>query len=160
MTLTRHFVNLTNGIEAIPSIDGGYSFIRLQSTACEQKRWDFILQDLDYDFLMHLALGYACVVHDFGAHKKVPRAAYQGLAWVEYALNRRWFGIDGKVSVRGNDATRYFQQVYAALEDRTLRKLDYFKKFLVADSITLLYRTDQTEHDGHYQWYCATLETA
>ena len=58
MSKTKYFINLTNGIEALPTVDGDVSFIRIQSTACEQKRWDFLIQDLDNNFYTWLALGY------------------------------------------------------------------------------------------------------
>lgn len=49
---TKRYVNLTNGIEAISQLNlSDYSFIRIQSTICEQKLWDRLIQDLDYDSL-------------------------------------------------------------------------------------------------------------
>ena len=36
------------------------SFVRIQSTACEQQRFEAILQDLDSNLLLHLALGHWC----------------------------------------------------------------------------------------------------
>lgn len=150
---TRHFVNLTNGIEAAPTIADAVSFIRIQSTACEQKRWDFILQELDYTFLMALAIGDDCVVYDYGARKPIPRAVYQGLEFVCYVLNRVWFGKEGLASVRGHNVTPYFRNVYEGLEERTLRKLEYFKKFLLTDKLNLRVFTAATEHDGDYGYY-------
>lgn len=157
---TKYFVNLTNGIEAIPQIEGEYAFIRIQSTACEQKRWDFLLQDLDYNFLMALALGHHVVIYGFGANKPVPRAIYQGVEFIKYVLNRRWFRRETKAIVRGNDATRYFAQVYEQLEERTKRKLDYFRKFLTTDQLYIEVRTAATVHDGDYEWYRKVLEEA
>jgi hypothetical protein len=155
---TKRFVNLTNGIEAIPTINGEYGFIRIQSTACEQKRWDFIVQELDYSFLMALALGQHVVIYDFGANKRVPRAVYQGVSFVQYVLNRRWFGRETKALVRGNDSTRYFAEMYDRLEERTLKKLDYFKKFLLVDRLSIELVTESTDKDGDYSYYRGVLE--
>jgi hypothetical protein len=155
---SKHFVNLTNGIEAIRHIEGEYSFIRIQSTACEQKRWDFILQELDYNFLVSLALGYECVVYDYGANKPVPRAVYQGLEFVRYVLNLHWFGRETPAYVKGHNAAGYFRLVHAQLEERTLKRLDYFRKFLLADRLNLRVVTDATTHDGDYSWYRSVLE--
>lgn len=157
--MRKQFVNLTNGIEAIPTIDGEYGFIRIQSTACEQKRWDFVIQELDYSFLMALALGHEVIVYDFGARKDVPRAVYQGLALVRYVLDRRWFGIDVTPFVRGHNVHRYFDAVYRALDGRTLKKLDYFRKFLRTDRIHLRAVTAATEHDSQYEWYREVLHS-
>lgn len=147
-----HYVNLTNGIEAIPELKE-FRFIRIQSTACEQKRWDFILQDLDYDFLMNLAIGNTCIVYDFSNKRDVSRAIFQGLEWVRYALNRRWLNRMIKPIVRGHNVSRYFDEVYRQLEDRTKKKLDYFKKFLLTDEIRLQAVCRRTSHDGNYEYY-------
>lgn len=62
--IIHNYINLTNGVEAIPMLEfwnEDYRFIRIQSTICEQKNWDRLIQDLDYDFLMNLALGHKCI---------------------------------------------------------------------------------------------------
>lgn len=155
------YINLTNGIEFIPELnqDSSLKVVRIQSTACEQKRWDFILQDLDYTFLLDLALGNTVTVVDYGANKPVPRACYQGLEWVRYALNKCWFGKEEKAVVRGCDSTNYFRECYAKLDKRTLKKLEYFKKFLMTNEIHLEYRTKSTDRDGDYNYYKVILNT-
>ena len=35
-----------------------YRFVRIQSTSCEQQRFDALLSNLDSSFLLHLALGH------------------------------------------------------------------------------------------------------
>lgn len=83
----RHFLNLTNGIEALPLLECFgipyrwvgityetmfqeceaanadkssclHSFVRIPSTWCEQQRFDLILANLDSSFLLQLALGH------------------------------------------------------------------------------------------------------
>ncbi len=65
---TRHYVNLTNGLEALPAIlaSGEPSCaMRLQSTTVERRDWvKLFLCDLCDDLLLHLALGWRCVLHD------------------------------------------------------------------------------------------------
>lgn len=158
--MVRHFINLTNGIEAIPVISEPYAFIRIQSTACEQKRWDFVLQDLDYTFLLALASGETCVVYDYGANKPVPRALYQGVEWVRYALTRRWLGVEITPIVRGRRVLRYFRECYGALDKRTFAKIDYVRKFLNTDEIRIELRTGATQHDGDYDYYARILREA
>ena len=74
------YLNLTNGIEALeclkPANLNASNLVRIQSTACEQKRWDFILQDLDYSFLMDIALGENVTVVDYSAKKENTRVFY------------------------------------------------------------------------------------
>lgn len=147
-----HFVNLTNGIEVAPYLKS-FSFIRIQSTACEQKRWDFIIEDLDHNFLMSLALGLECVVYDYSAKKKIPRALFQGLVFIEFTLNKRWHGLDYIPIVRGNNVLKYFNHVYHRLSKRSLKKLDYYKKFLRGDKINLTFFSCKTKHDSDYVFY-------
>jgi len=152
------YINLTNGIEFLRVPEGGYRFIRIQSTACEQKRWDFIIQDLDSDFLMNLALGNYCIVCDCGKRDRT-RAQWQGLEFIKYMLHRVWFGTDYKPIMRnGHNATEYFRQEYENLSDRTLKKVEYFKKFLATDRVCLSAASMKTTHDGQYDWYCSMLD--
>jgi hypothetical protein len=69
-----HFVNLTNGLEALPALHAlqlPYSFVRVQSTACEQHNFEQIILALDSTLLMHLALG-ACALTSFGGEEEAP----------------------------------------------------------------------------------------
>ena len=113
---TKHYFNLTNGIEALEHIDidnNQYGVIRIQSSWCERKEWLKILQDLDYDFLLNLAIGNECIVYDYGAKKDTSRAIYQGIEWIKYTLNRFWFDIiPNKVYVNNKDSTKYFEHEY------------------------------------------------
>ena len=94
----RHFINLKNGVEAIPTLRAvgidDYAFVRIQSTLCEVGDMEKMLLELDANLLVSLALGYSCVVYDFGSRDKkrgVPRALWYGLEFTRFALNRYWF---------------------------------------------------------------------
>ena len=154
--MVKVYLNLTNGIEFLDNElmqARVYDFIRIQSTACEQKRWDFVIQDLDYGFLMDIALGYDVYVVDFGASKDTSRAVYQGVEFIKYVLNRRWLNTTIVSKVRGNDCSNYFDECYRNLDKRTLKKLDYFKKFLLTESINLYGQSQSTSKDGDYEYY-------
>ena len=152
-----HYLNLTNGIEAMPSLAGQpFRFIRIQFTACEQKRWDFILQDLDCDFLISLARGHECIVHDAG-HNGNPRALWQGLEFVRYALSLRWFGVAPAPIVRKHNVREYFECQYRKLSSRTLVKLGYFRRWLNCKAIKLTAAPSFTARAGDYEWYVEAL---
>lgn len=157
--MVKAYINLTNGIEAFEhaSYDFYDGFIRIQSTACEQKRWDFLLQELDTNFLMDIALGNSVRVLDFGASKNTSRAVYQGIEFIKFVLNKHWLGITNKAFVRGTDSTNYFEEAYRKLSKRTLRKLDYFKKFVKTKEIDLVGFSASTNHDGDYNYYVNLL---
>mmetsp|Transcript_7610 Transcript_7610/g.31497 ORF Transcript_7610/g.31497 Transcript_7610/m.31497 type:complete len:322 (-) Transcript_7610:127-1092(-) len=68
-----HFINLTNGLEALDALDAAQidprtvNFCRIQSSHCEAADFYGILQNLDHNLLFHLATGADCVVYDLGS---------------------------------------------------------------------------------------------
>jgi hypothetical protein len=61
---------------------------------CEVGDMEKVLCELDANLLVSLALGYSCVVYDFGSRDKkrgVPRALWYGTEFVRYALDWYWF---------------------------------------------------------------------
>lgn len=154
-----HYLNLTNGIEILNDFQLiNFRFMRIQSTACEQKRWDFILRDLDYDFLMNLALGNPVIIYDFSAKKAVPRSVYQGVEWIRYILNRVWFDRETTAYVKNHDCTDYFREKYKEIDKSTFIKLKYFKKFLHTNKLNIYVYTKQTKHDGDFDYFNLVLE--
>ena len=168
---TIHYINLTSGVEAIPELSSAeyayfngicyspinisdWHFLRIQSTACEQKRWEYILSDLDNDFLMNLALGNKCVIHDYSAHKTCPRSIFQGLEWIKFSLEWAWFDHIGKVNIRGDDCTTYFaKELFKIKDGATMVKLKYFRKFLNTDKLNIETIVAQTKHDGDIEFH-------
>lgn len=159
--MKKIFINLSNGIEAIPRLVAyhQYRFVRIQSTYCEQKHWDRLLKDLDYEFLMSLALGYECIVYDYSQGRDSPRACWQGLPFIRYVLRRRWLGKKGPVWIRNMNVERYFERIYYGLSRDTKKKLDYFKKFVLTDEIRLFWKGGKTKMDGKYGEFREILST-
>ncbi len=151
---TRHFLNLTNGLEALPALRAAgiedYAFLRIQSTACEQKRWDALIADLDNHFLMCLALGDTCIVHDYSNKGEVSRALWQGLEFVRFCLERTWFGRDYAVDPSMHP---YFEQVSRELRPTSRHKLKYFRKWLLTSELSLKVKAGRTTHDGDAAFY-------
>lgn len=121
----HHYVNLTNGIEAIPRLQQlglPYRFLRLPSTRCEQQQFEQLMNDLDADLLMRLALGQCCLVHDFGSRNKkrgAPRAVWYGLEFIRFALRRLWLGEQGAAYLRGYSVANVFEGHVKGLSDGT-----------------------------------------
>lgn len=162
-----HFLNLTNGVEAIDRdyhmyVPPDYHFIRIQSTQCEARVWDKIIIGLDNNFLMHLALGDECLVYDFSAHKESPRAIYQGLEFIKYILHKRWFNQDYQMIIRGNKVPMDFYVNEYNTKVRTnkdaKKKIDYFKKFLLTDKLNLVTFVGNTKLDGNIAEYKKMLD--
>ena len=118
------YLNLTNGLQALPNFIGEVvRFIRFQSTLLEQGFLEKFLLEVDYDFLLNLAIGNQCVVYDFTSRwkdRRPSRAIWQGLPWIDYALNRCWFDREIECDKRMD---RHFKTVYNGLDKKTKRKL-------------------------------------
>lgn len=155
--MTNKYLNLTNGLEYIDEVKD-YKIIRIQSTLCEAKCWDKLIADLDYNFLLDLAQGNIVEIYDTSSKKKESRALYQGLQFIKYTLNRRWFNREEKVFVKGNDTTNYFRQEYSKLSQNTKKKLDYIKKFLNTDEIHIKTYCKKSFHDGQYEYFKTLLK--
>ena len=161
--MKKLFINLTNGIEYLKGEDipDDVLFVRIQSTQCEQKQWEHMIMDLDYNFLLHLALGTECTVVDYGSRSTngISRAVSHGLPLIEYVLNRLWFDRETKPMVKGFNVQIYFSHVYHDLMNiRSLKsKLSYFKKLLNTDSLHLDYKSEKTNLDSKYDEYAKML---
>ncbi len=154
--MVNYYLNLTNGIEFLDRPDFNikeYKFVRIQSTACEKHLWDKILMDLDYNFLLDLALGNEVIVCDTSQRKIISRALYQGLEFIRFVLNKYWLGKDIIPYVRNMNCSEYFQKEYKKLDNKTFKKLKYLKKFLNTDKINLTCISFNTNHDGDYNYY-------
>ena len=85
---TRHYINLSNGVEAIDGLlsagvaPEALGVCRIQSSQCESQDFSGLLANLDHDMMLHLALGHECRVYDFGS---------RGSTWVADDGFPRWF---------------------------------------------------------------------
>lgn len=154
---TINFTNLTNGIEAIQKHNlKDYQFIRIQSSQVERHCWEKILLNMDDNFLMNLALGNVCKIFDYSAKKHIPRALYQGIAFLEFVLERRWFGRNSPMKIKNlNTNDIFYERAYEQIrKNRDIKKkLDYFKKFLNTDKLLIVMHFGHTDIDGKYDEY-------
>lgn len=152
-----NFINLTNGIEAIKDYHlEDYQFIRIQSSQVERHCWEKIILNMDNNFLMNLALGNICAIYDYSANKRIPRALYQGVAFLVFVLERRWFNRNTPINIRGLIAgDDFYDKAYEKIRKNkdVKKKLDYFKKFLNTDKVDIVSYYGNTEIDGKYGEY-------
>ena len=137
---TIHYFNLSNGMECV--IEPGYHsdeieeprFSRIQSTWCEQKRWNDLLLTLPPDMYVQLALGNTVTVHDKSEKDRITRACWQGLALVRVASNLAWFGVTTpEFSRNGMNVTAYFTSVWRDLPETTQRYVRWYRKWIEGD---------------------------
>ena len=158
--------NLTNGIEGIKKWNHLFEnnppvFVRIQSSQCEAKNWMKILEGLDNNFLMYLALGFKVFIVDGSQRKDIPRAIYQGLPWIKFALTKRWFNKIDTPIVKKANVIDYFSHEYDKIflfnqdsrKTDLKKRLDYFKPFLISDKIELSGLSFSTENDGDKIFY-------
>lgn len=105
-------------------------YVRIQSTACEQKRWAQVALSLGPHVLTLLATGSIVIVHDFSEKPRTTRALWQGLPWLRFALARAWsLEPESVISRSGLDVTDYAERCWRALPRTTRKELSYFKRF-------------------------------
>jgi len=154
-----NFINIANGILALQEYDlKEYRFIRIPSTACEQKRWAEILERLGSDFYMNAAAGNLCVIYDYSAKHQVPRSVWQGLEWIKFVLNLVWLDSIYKPQGRSEPALGYFMEQYKKLPKKVIKMLKYYKKFLNTDKLYIEAVTSKTNFDGRYDYHAGILE--
>lgn len=142
----KHYINLSNGWICGCDVPSPHGITRIQSTACEQKRWASILDTLGADLLYNLAQGNACVIHDRSEKERETRACWQGLSWIRYATHRAWnpgLPPPSEKSRGGMALNRYWERVYQDLPNSTKHLLKYYRKYYTGGAVRLYscYRT-------------------
>eukprot|EP00873_Tetraselmis_striata_P034331 jgi/Tetstr1/454595/TSEL_041489.t1 len=156
-----HFLNLTNGLEALPVLHQAglpYGFCRVQSTACEQQKFEQLMNEIDANLLMSLAAGHCCLVWDYGSRNRkraVPRAIWYGLEFARFALNKEWLARDTDAYLRGVKVTDQFAKHLKGFSRSTKRRIRYFRRYVPAGAVEVrLYGVYQaTEHDDDWEYY-------
>jgi hypothetical protein len=151
MQKIKYYINLTTGLEILNDLPvhlNELNFIRIQSSHCERGAFEDLLNSLDADFLIHLAMGYTCIVVDYGARSNTSKATRIGLEWIRYYLNKIWLDCDYKAIINLNDATEFFYNASNKISKKTRNKIKYYRKFLMTDQIKLVGYSKATYNDG------------
>lgn len=174
--IPKHFINLTNGIEAIPDLPPEYSFIRIQSTTLERKNYYKLFSDLDHNFLMWLSLGYECRVYDFGTNRPVSKTIYLGIPIIQYCLNKYWLGYEmpevwaGRkfnMNIKGYINDCIYSPLFCYHGEKHLQvkialdvKFKYYRKFIPENlkQINLVGVSQSTSHDSDIDFYRRILK--
>ena len=137
-SMILHFRNLSRGFLCGCSIPAS-RVIRLQSTACEQKRWGPIIHEVGADLLFSMAMGHECVIHDRSEKDRETRACWQGLSWLRYATNRAWSEKEPpqEFSRGGMVLNPYWEGEFRGLDRPTRRLLRYYGKYYTGGAIKL-----------------------
>jgi len=171
--MTKHFFNLTNGIEAIEEIEEidnkNINFIRIQSTTLEKHNWYKFFIDIDHNLLMWLALGAKCKVYDFGANRPKSKVIYMGVPILEYCLNKYWFGYEADKVIIGRKPgnhklyidkeiyNKYFMYHSESVLDAKIQitsKYKYYRKFIHnINKVNIEGISNSTTHDSDVSYY-------
>lgn len=142
-----HFINLTTGIERYKELtQQGITpnFLRIQSTHGEAQNFTAIMEYLDANLLMNLAIGNECIIYDAGSRRDngCSRVIWQLIPFIQYSLTKLWFQKKNVVAynIVGNkklDVTEYYERKFKELPKLTKKRLRYYRKFLLTDKIEL-----------------------
>eukprot|EP00960_Hanusia_phi_P069362 767075-Hanusia_phi.AAC.1 len=149
-----HFINLSNGLEALPMLAGvPVAFTRIQSSHCESRNFNGIVNGLDNTLLLYLALGQTCYIHDYGSRnkkRKAPRAIWYGVTFIRYALHKIWElpGEPDKPMLRGHNVAADFDYAINNLDKTAKKRLKYFQSYVQTEEVKLLGVVGPTDIDG------------
>lgn len=148
----HHYINLTNGIEAIVDLDTMLSgtqirFTRIQSSHCERGAYEKILTYLDNDLLFSLACGRKVFVYDFASRNKVrgvPRSIFLGIQFIKWSLAYLWFGknapelVPDVVLVRGKNTVPFWRDKVMPyrIEKNLKKRIRYFAPYAQEMGVT------------------------
>lgn len=156
----KYFINLTTGIEGFEDFPLNFfeiGFTRIQSTHCERLLFEKLLDSLSTDFLMHLALGYTCIVVDYGARSNQSKAIRIGLEWIRYYLTRNWLKQDYSPIVNQRNVSKMFSDHTLKISKKSRNRIIFFTKFLKTNKINLIGLTKSTINDSRNEYYTSTL---
>ena len=179
-----HFVNLKNGIEALPVLrehfpeDAPIHFLRVQSTLCERGDMEKIMLELDANLLLKLATDTPCVIYDYGSRSEdtgLPRSFWYGMEAMMYFLRYEW-GFDGygddrdddddgnitkrEVLLRGKKCTKEIERKRTFFSKSLKKKLRYYRQFIPethSKELRMIGAYKLTTNDGDREYYKKTL---
>lgn len=173
--MDKHFINLTNGLEALSSLEGkDVSYCYIASTTLERHNYIKLFSDLDHNFLFNLAIGNNCYFYDYGTNRPYSKTCYFGIPLIVYILTRFWLdrnedklcyrldrrGLNSFPEIQKyNDIYTYLFLVNSTKEKEFIKtKLRKYKKFLITNEIKLTAISQSTTHDGDYSYYKSIIE--
>lgn len=168
--MRHHFINLTNGLEAIDDIlitNESWSFCRIRSTTIEKHNWWSLFNiDIDNNLLMRLALGYECIIHDRGTNRPLSKTIFYAIPLITYVLEKTWFEINpenvyalGKNGGKGLNLIKEFSLLYDEIIQGkneksaiTRKRLNYYKQYTKNNKVNLIGYSKSTKNDGNYEY--------
>jgi hypothetical protein len=146
--MLKVYHNLSTGLEFINNSNREINIIRIQSTLLEQSHYDNIIKELDYKFLLDLAVGNEVLIID-GSVSIVSRAIWQGVPWITYVLRRMWLKeFPQDITVKNYNMTKYFSERFKELSKDSKNKIRYTRKYLNTTKINLITQPLLCELDG------------
>lgn len=134
----RLYINLTAGLayyEYYKLENNNVVFCHLQSSHLESKSYNRFFYSLPDDLLLHLALGYNCIIIDCSSNNRGKSKIIRiGIPLIRFVLRKRWF--NNLVYENGLDK-KWLHKVLNNLERHTKRKLDYYRNFIITKDIKL-----------------------
>lgn len=102
---------------------------------------------------MFAAMGWNCLVYDFGSQNELSKAIYIGLEWIKFVLNKRWLNADYPIIIKNKNVTEYYEGEYRKLSKSCRWRLDYFRRFLLTNELLISGITSKTQNDNNYDYF-------
>ena len=118
------------------------------------------------DMLMHLALGWRCVVHDRGTLRPLSKTLFFGVPLIRYVLDRAWTTVApeqvplvGPWGGPAPDGAARFDAIFCGLGHETIRRVRYYSRYWTGGPADLVGDGSATEHDGDVAYYAGLART-
>ena len=151
---------------------GEISYVRIQSSHCEKGDHISVLSNLDYNFMMNMALGNVNIMYDFGsrgtgslmendARDGIPRAMWWGTELIRHTLETIWdlpIKSTDRRMVKGYNMAHEFNERLQNLPKSVKKRIKYFRPYVQTDRLHWYNVYCKTVHDGNKEWYSETLK--
>lgn len=142
-----NYINLTNGIEAIPDLPAGWEAVRVSSTSIEKRDWEGLFGDLDHGMLFRLSQGEECRLYDFGSGRPMSKTVRVGVPLIRNVLGQVWLGANAECGLSAFVRDHLMMATTDSARN-VKRKLLYYRRILKTSQIRLYGVSRQTAHDG------------
>ena len=126
----KTYINLTNGLEVNSSPQ---NVLRIQSTKCEQKLWQDVIDSLPDDLLWELVNGRDATIIDNSERPRISRALWQGAALGYFTLMRSLglihYDSSFMIYPRGRRVVNSFHDFNCWTHFLDLGRYKYYRKF-------------------------------
>lgn len=142
------YLNLSNGVEALPRVGPDARFCRIRSTTIERADWPGLILECDADMLLRLALGECCCVIDYGTRRVMSKTVSVGVPVVRDVLGAAWLGRDPETAEGRAAVAAILGRPETDAARQAKERVRYFARLRTCGEVRLIGASMPTQHDG------------